>query len=325
MSRDEQNLIRELRRVTPEVLPRASLAGYSTFRLGGPCRLLVNCRQPHELRAVVHALSAAGERFLLMGGGSNLLISDEGVEAVVVRYAADTPRIVREGGRIRVSGSSDLDAVVQYCVAAGLQGINYCSGIPGTLGGAVAGNAGAWGRQIADAIESVRLLDHLGRERVVPPEELDFGYRRSALQDGGSIVTEIELGLRPVDPRELVEERGEILRKREERHPDWRREPCIGSIYRNLEPSSAAERRMAAGWFLEQAGAKQMSVGGARVFAKHANIIVAGAGCTAQNVFDLAEAMKLAVREKFDFELVREVRYLGRFRGGPDPVPWGFF
>ncbi len=112
----------------------------------------------------------------------------------------------------------------------------------------------------------------------------------------------------------LRRERERILEFRREHHPDWHATPCAGSVFRNLEATSAAERRQAAGHFLEEAGAKFMQVGGAHLFEKHANIIIGGDGCTAQNVWDLSERMKQAVWEKFNIELVREVRFLGNFR-----------
>ncbi|MBL7012684.1 MAG: UDP-N-acetylenolpyruvoylglucosamine reductase, partial [Kiritimatiellales bacterium] len=115
------------------------------------------------------------------------------------------------------------------------------------------------------------------------------------------------------DPAILRTERERILEFRREHHPDWHETPCAGSVFRNVEASSAAERRKAAGWFLEEAGAKNMTVGGARLYEKHANIIIGGETCTAQDVWQLSEQMKAAVQKKFDLELTREVRFLGSF------------
>ena len=108
-------------------------------------------------------------------------------------------------------------------------------------------------------------------------------------------------------------ERERIMEFRREHHPDWHKEPCAGSVFRNIEPTSAADRRQAAGRFLEEAGAKVMRVGGARLYEKHANIIVADPGCTAQDVWELSEQMAAAVKEKFGIDLVREVRFIGDF------------
>jgi UDP-N-acetylmuramate dehydrogenase len=115
------------------------------------------------------------------------------------------------------------------------------------------------------------------------------------------------------DAGAMQRERARILELRRTKHPDWRTMPCAGSVFRNVEPTSAAERRQAAGWFLEQAGAGLFQVGGARLFEKHANIIVADPGATARDVFELSEKMAAAVRERFGFELEREIRLLGAF------------
>jgi UDP-N-acetylmuramate dehydrogenase len=279
---------------------------------------LVNCATPAEVVSAIAALRAGGEDFLLMGGGSNILVSDRGVDATVVRFVSDEPLIERDGHTVTVSGGSDLDAVVRLLGEQGLGGLTFCSGIPGTVGGAIVGNAGAWGKQVGDVLESVTLLAPDGSVTEVGGEDLGFAYRHSDLKEDGRIVLAARFRLAPADPASLDGERAEILMQRAERHPDVELEPCIGSFFRNIEPTSKAERRQAAGWFLEQAGAKFMRVGGARVFERHANIIVRDADGTADDVYQLAEKMKEAVRDKFGFELVREVRYVGAFGGEPE-------
>ncbi len=181
------------------------------------------------------------------------------------------------------------------------------------MGGAIAGNAGAFGRQIGDAVEAVRLMELDGSIHDVSAGELQFEYRSSALKQTGAVVLEATLKLSPWDAATLQLERERIMELRRAKHPDWRSTPCAGSVFRNIEPTSAAERRQAAGWFLEQAGAKDFSEGGARLFEKHANIIVAEPGAKALDVFVLSERMIAAVREKFGFELSREIRLIGEF------------
>ena len=131
--------------------------------------------------------------------------------------------------------------------------------------------------------------------------------------------------LSPGNADQLERERRRILQEREARHPDLTCEPCIGSIFRNIEPTSAAGKRQAAGWFLDQAGVKGMRVGGAYVFPRHANIVIKGVGCTAQNVRDLTVVMAAAVRDRFGLNLEREVRFLGKFVGEEDHPGGTFF
>lgn len=296
-----------------DVRGKASLRDFTTFRLGGPCRCLIPCETPRQLETAVGALSAAGEKFLLIGGGSNLLVSDDGLDVTILRYYSENPAIRHHGDVLEVDAAARLDDLALFAVEHGLDGLVYASGIPGTVGGAIAGNAGAFGQQIGDRMESVLLMEHTGRKRWQNGKNLGFAYRRSRLQDDGEIVVTAVLKLQPGDPAELKKQRNEILDLRRQKHPNWRKQPTAGSFFKNIEPTSAAERRQAAGWFLEQAGVKSMRVGGARIFEKHANIIVTEGECKAQDVVDLSRQMAAAVKAKFGFDLTPEVRMLGRF------------
>ena len=300
--------------------PNAPLADYTTFRLGGPCRFLITCQSPQELEAAIGELLESKQNFILIGGGSNLLVSDDGVDAVVLSYASPRPLISREGTDLIVSGSTQWDHLVEFALECGLGGVNYASGIPGTVGGAIVGNAGAFGQQVGDHLTSVCLLTKDGIKKEVNPSSLDFRYRHSNLKQTGQIVLSARFAMTPGDPEKLRQERLEILKLRGEKHPDLKRQPCAGSFFRNIEPTSQAERRQAAGWFLEQAGVKHFRVGGACIFEKHANIIVKSDGCRSQDVYDLHKLMAQAVKEKFGLDLVREVRLVGRFPGMPEKI-----
>ena len=292
----------------------AELARHTTFRLGGPCPLLIQCHTPGQVTLAVRALAESGVEFLLIGGGSNLLVSDHGVDQVVIRFVNDTPEIGRRGTELEVSGGTSLDALAEYCVEAGLDGLVNASGIPGTVGGAIAGNAGAFGWQISECLEAMTLLDRQGNLHEARPEELGFSYRYSGLRRSGEIVLAARFRLEPAEREALRTERQRILGLRAEKHPDLKEYACAGSFFRNLEPGSNAARREAAGCFLEQAGAKQMRVGGAGVFPRHANIIIKLAEtCRAQDVYTLSRRMAAAVKEKFGLDLVPEVRLIGRF------------
>lgn len=290
-----------------------NLASYTTFRLGGPCRQLITCATPQELANAVQHLTRSKIPFLLIGGGSNLVVSDTGIDAAVIRYVSSTPLIERAGDDVTAAASTSLDDLALYSVEEGLEGLVFASGIPGTVGGAVVGNAGAWGKQVGDILKSARIMTKDGSEKTVGPDYFGFAYRHSRLKETDEIVVEVTITLKPGDPIALAQERADILRKRHEKHPDLSTHPCAGSFFRNVEPTSKADRRQAAGWFLEEAGGKNLSSGGAHIFDKHANIIVKGAGCTAQDVHDLHLKMIDAVQQKFGFKLMREVRFVGKF------------
>jgi len=304
-----------LERAGIEVAPRAPLSELTTFRLGGPCRACWTCREPGQVALAVDELAGSGEPYVLIGGGSNLLVSDDGVDTWVIRYVSPVARIEREGLTLRVTAGTAVDALAQFCVEHELAGLEFLSGIPGTVGGAIAGNAGAFGRSVAEPLTRITLLDRGGRETAVPAADLGFAYRRSRLQESGEIVLSAIFHLKPGIRAELIAERERILARRRERHPDWRVTPTAGSFFRNVEPTSAAGARKAAGWFLERAGAQTLRVGGARVFEKHANIIVAEPGCTARDVVLLSRQMAGVVARVFEIVLQPEVRFLGEMAG----------
>ncbi len=306
-------------------VPEAALAPWTTFRIGGGCRELVHCASPREVTEAVRACAASPDvPWELIGWASNLLVADAGFPGTILRYVQDDlPLEILEDGRIRVEAGAGLDALAAWTAETGREGLICCTGIPGTVGGAIAGNAGAFGEQIATPLFRVELLDRQGRARWTAPEELGFRYRDSGLKRSGDIVLRAEFALPPGDRGALLARREEILALRRSKHPDLAAEPTIGSFFKNLEPTSAAGPRQAAGWFLDQAGARGMREGRARVFERHANIIVADAGATAADVLALSRRMAAAVQACFGIELEREIRFLGRCEGLPGE-PEGF-
>ncbi|MBF0571646.1 MAG: UDP-N-acetylmuramate dehydrogenase [Candidatus Omnitrophica bacterium] len=295
------------------IKPHAILSDYTTFQLGGACLCLVECTTPDELIQTVKKFKEENTHFLLIGGGSNLVVSDRGLNTHLIRYVSPAPLIKRKGLDVTVTASSLLDDLALYCVDEGLEGLNFTTGIPGTVGGAVVGNAGAWGKQAGDVLKSAVILDHQGQPKTVGPEYFAFSYRHSRLKETNEIIVSVAFALTPGDPAVLARERAEILKKRSQKHPCLSTHPCAGSFFRNIEPTSKAERRQAAGWFLEQAGGKDLKAGGAYIFERHANIIIKGPNATAQDVHDLHLKMIDLVKSKFNLLLTREVRFMGKF------------
>lgn len=291
----------------------AILAEYTTFRIGGPCRQLIECGCAAAVEEAAAYLAARKVPFMLIGGGSNLLVSDDGVAVAVLRFVSRDLQLEVHGETLWVEGGCEVDAVAAWAAENGWAGLEFLTGIPGTVGGAVAGNAGAFGRQIGDTLVSARVMSRDGRVGEVAAADLGFAYRRSRLQKTGEMVLGVKLRVMRGDRARLRDERARILTMRLERHPDWRAVPTAGSFFKNIEPTSAAQRRQAAGWFLEQVGAKNMRVGRAYVFEKHANIIVAEPGASASEVLTLAHQMAQAVWRTFQVKLEPEVRLVGDF------------
>lgn len=288
------------------------LSRFTTFRIGGPAPLVIFCNNSDSLENAVKCLHRHQTDFLVIGEGSNLLASDQGLDIPVLRFFSETPCISRAGHRLMASASTCLDDLVLFAAENGLKGMNYASGIPGTVGGAVTGNAGAFGSQIGDVVKQADVLSPDGEKRMLTRHELKFGYRDSILKHSRDIILNVYFSLQPGDRRTLLEERNDLLLLRREKHPDYHALPCAGSFFKNIVRPDGT--RQAAGWFLDRAGCKALTHNGAAVFEKHANIIVNQNNANADDVWMLACEMNDRVKQQFGFELEPEVRLIGTFR-----------
>lgn len=297
-----------------DVIPDAVLSDYTSFQVGGRTPALIQCGTLNDLVETICYLNQKQLSFLVIGQGTNLLVSDKGVDQIIVRFCNEEDSSIKQVDEIiTVGGEILLDQLVVRSIELGLGDLGYLSGIPGTVGGAIVGNAGAFGEQIGDVLQRAELLSYTGIRRWVSHDELRFAYRSSALKESEEILSQAELKVTQVDKVDAEKRRNEILKLRREKHPNWKTEPCAGSVFRNIEPTSSAGRRQAAGWFLEEAGAKLFSQGNASIYARHANIIIAEAGASATDVYRLSEKMKQAVKETFNLNLNREIRLVGEF------------
>ncbi|MDZ4199719.1 MAG: FAD-binding protein [Kiritimatiellia bacterium] len=190
--------------------PGARLCRVTTFQLGGPCRNLRTCAEPGDLLLALRDLAPSGDSPVILGGGSNLLISDEGLDSVVIRYRSDQLTIRRTGDEVETDGSAPLAALAEWAVEEGLSGLEFATGIPGTVGGGIAGNAGAFGRQLADILKTLQVADTAGQLREADPSEFQFSYRDSTLKVRGLIVVTARFRLKPGDRGALRAERDRI-------------------------------------------------------------------------------------------------------------------
>lgn len=288
------------------------LAPYTSFGIGGPADLFLQVDTRDELVFALSACAREGVPRFMLGGGSNLLVSDLGIEGLVLRNG--WAPLTRAGDFVHAGSGVRVAAFTELCLASERTGAEFLAGLPGTLGGALYGNAGAYGRAISDLLVEATLLTAAGDLVTRARGEIDFSYRDSSLKRSGDTVIDLTLRLERGDPvasRALIDE---YLEARHRKHPDWSL-GCAGSYFKNLDPPEPGANRLPAGKFLEEAGAKAMSVGGAGVFEKHANMIVNRGGATAADVLELAARMKAAVREKFGRELEEEVLFVGRPMG----------
>ena len=304
---DRKTLVRAafLEKVGSAPSENVPLSAMSSFGIGGPADLFFEARTEDELEKAVSLAAAEKYPFYVIGGGNNLLFDDAGYRGLILRNRLEG--VVREGHRLRVLSGTGLPCVLREALAAGLSGLEFLTGIPGTVGGAIYGNAGAYGWSIGDVLESADLFFPSGERRTVAREALGFGYRDSSLKKGGGIVLSTVLMCSPGDSRESEARIREILEKRRAKHPPLGT-ACAGSYFKNsCSPSGA---RIAAGKLLEEAGARGRSVGDAAVSDVHCNFIVNRGNARAEDVLRLAEELKDRVFRTFGIRLEEEVIYL---------------
>ena len=278
----------------------ASIAPYTTFGIGGPADVLAEVYTETALQQVVREAVQSGMRWLLIGGGSNLLVGDTGFRGVVIVNKIEHLRV--EGMRIIVGAGADLGEVVEAAREHALSGMEFAIDIPGTVGGAVRGNAGAFGRSVADVLTRIRLLE--GTELVDrTPADLGFAYRHSNLKENPHIVVETEFSLKPGDRAEMDRIMGQHAAQRARREEKGLH--TAGCFFKN--PVLPDGSKIAAGQLLEAAGAKEIKDGGAGVHAFHANYIVNKKGASANEILRVAREMKRRVQEANGITLEEEV------------------
>lgn len=310
----------QLRKVLgDELLTAEPLRHHTTFRIGGPADYYVAARTSDQLVQALRAAHEIGLPAFLLGGGSNLLVSDEGFRGLVVRNAIEA--IEFDGTAAQVGCGADFLQLIYECRDRSLAGLEFAAGIPGTVGGAIYGNAGCYGQDIGSfTIECAITTPDGGRVETRPGSWFEFAYRDSRLKRDPRVLLTCLLHFRKGDSGEIQKVIDEKLEIRRVKHPQWRVEPTAGSYFKNLPPDwqmpgakhSPGTHRVPAGQLLDECGCRGLRVGDAMVFHKHANIIVNAGRATARDVLELAEIMKARVREKFGVELEEEVMFLGQ-------------
>ncbi len=294
-------------RIEGKILYDEPLRNHTTWRIGGPADVFVEPASRKDIAILLEYAGKNDQSLTVIGNGSNLLVSDNGLRGVVVKIgdALGHVRIVEE--KLIAEAGAKLGRVAAIAQAAGLGGLEFAVGIPASIGGAVAMNAGANGASMADVVDSVTVMDYRGREHVLNVADLDFGYRTSRLQRLEVVVVEIELQLTPRDPLEIRRRSEEYLRRRRVTQP--LDSPSAGSVFKN-PPGEAAGR------LIELAGAKGLRVGDAVVSTKHANFIINAGRAKAEDVLALISKVRAMVQEKFNIELELEVKVIGKSGAG---------
>lgn len=290
-----------LRPVRNEMLSR-----HTTFRLGGPADLWVVVADPERVREAVGLAEEKHVPVILLGGGSNVLVSDRGIRGLVVQFRSPLwhPEEGQEG-MVCVPCGVPLAGLARWAVRKGLEGLEWAVGIPGTVGGAVLGNAGAYGGCMADVLERVEVLEGGGGRHWVTRGEAGLGYRTSRWKATSMrpALLRAELRLQPA-PEEVLRDRAE--RYQAERKARQPRDPSAGSVFRNPEEAPA-------GHLIEEAGLKGFRIGGAMVSPVHANYIVNVGAASAQEVWALVEHIQEVVWQRSGIHLEPEIERLGEW------------
>jgi UDP-N-acetylmuramate dehydrogenase len=297
-----------------QLLKNEPVARYTSFRIGGPADFLARPADVASLRAALDWAREARLPVTIIGGGSNLICADRGIRGLAISYRAEgAPLEVLEEGdiiRLRVPAQRMLSSVARYCCERGWAGMDWAVGLPGTIGGAVANNAGAHGTEMIDNLEGLAVIGPDGVEREHERSWLGARYRHTILRSGdaaerpaGTLVTAAILRLRRGDRERLLALADEHAAWRKEHQP---RRPCAGSIFKN-PPGTYA------GYLIEQAGLKGYQVGGAQISTLHANFIVNVGGATGADVIAIIRHAQAVVRERFGVAMETEVEFIGEW------------
>jgi len=295
-------LERELRaRFGARLKSGAPLAELTSFRIGGPADLLITVESEDELRAAMKAAWRERVPAFCLGSGTNLLVSDRGVRGLVVRLGEGFARLELDGTRVRAGAAARFGRLVEEAVERGLKGLEFGEGIPGSVGGGLVMNAGAFGGEIARVVRIVHGVNEQGESLALGAADVKFSYRRTDLPPR-FVITRVDFELEAGDLKTLQARVAEIHEKRAARQP--RILPNAGSVFKN-PPGNFAGR------LLEGAGLKGARLGGAAFSTEHANFIVNMGGARAEDVRALIELAQSRVKERHGISLEPEVRLVG--------------
>lgn len=300
---NNQLLIQELSKITDNFLLNENMKNHTTFRVGGPADIFVIPRNKEEAAEIVRLLLAHNEPFTVIGNGSNLLVSDKGYKGTVICMAGGMDFIEVKGNVIRAGAGALLSKVCNKACDNSLTGLVFASGIPGSIGGAVYMNAGAYGGQMADVIKEVELFDYEKGEIVtMDAESMQFGYRTSVVKNNPYVVLSATFELTPGIREQIKKEMDDLALQRRSKQP--LEYPSAGSTFKRPEGYFA-------GKLIEDAGLKGYRVGGAVVSQKHSGFVVNDSNATCEDIVKLIKDVRNTVLDRFGVALEPEVCMLG--------------
>lgn len=278
------------------------MAGHTTFRIGGPADCFLQLESEEQLQKIQRYLNLVGEPCFILGNGSNLLVSDKGYRGIILQIGQKMSRIQVDGCTIVAQAGARLSQVAKAAWEHGLSGLEFAAGIPGTLGGGVVMNAGAYGGEMSQVVTMVRVIDRHGEVMELDNSTMEFGYRYSTIRNHPFTVTEVTMKLTAGNKEEIRAKMEELAAKRREKQP--LEYPSAGSTFKRPEGHFA-------GQLIMNAGMRGFQIGGARVSDKHCGFIINTGKATAEDVRDVMAEVQARVKECFRVELEPEIIFLG--------------
>ena len=292
-----------LRRACPDMELREGepMANHTTFRVGGPAALMALPRTVGEARTALKTARELEVDPFFLGNGSNLLVPDEGYEGFVLKLAGEMNQIREVNRRLEAGSAVLLSRLAWAALGRGLAGLEFAHGIPGSLGGAITMNAGAYGGEMAQVVTAVTCLTRAGELEIVPADRCAFSYRHSAFSDGSRLILKAAFSLSPGEPSEIRARMDDLAARRREKQPlEW---PSAGSMFKRPPGHFAAA-------LIDQCGLKGLTVGGAQVSEKHAGFVINRGGATCADILSLVDRVQEEVLRQTGVELEMEVRIL---------------
>lgn len=289
------------------VIKEANMSSYTTFRIGGIADYVVTPENEEQLAKLLHLIKEENVDFVVIGNGSNILVSDNGFDGIVIQLGDKFSSFVikdkdESGVYVDVTAGMRLSRLGNELAAGSIEGFEFATGIPGTIGGAVMMNAGAYGGEIKDIIKSARVMDFDGNVKELSRDELELGYRTSIIAKKNYIVISAVFDLKKGDREKIKSNIKELALKRREKQP--LEYPSAGSTFKRPEGYFAAK-------LIEDAGLKGLSVGGAQVSEKHAGFVINKKDAKAIDVIRLTDEIKEKVYDKFGVKLELEIKKIG--------------
>lgn len=297
-------VIQALKKYVPEenICLQEPMAGHTTFRIGGPADCFVQIESEEQLQKVQHYLSLVELPWFVVGNGSNLLVSDRGFPGVVLQVGRRMSRITLDGTRVIAQAGATLAQVARAAMENGLTGLEFASGIPGTVGGGVVMNAGAYDGEMSQVVEQVVVQDRDGERMELDNATMEFGYRTSSLRRHPFVVTEVTFRLERGDREQIKARMEELAARRREKQP--LEFPSAGSTFKRPQGYYA-------GKLIMDAGLRGFQVGGARVSEKHCGFVINTGEASAEDVRAVIRSVQEQVKDRFHVVLEPEVIFLG--------------